>query len=75
VLLDGTPCGPTGASSAFNLRQQPLTIPAPNPARFDSVGEVVLALLRCHREKDGGIPLHILASALRTSDVVFVVFA
>jgi hypothetical protein len=39
------------------LRQQPLTIPAPNPARIDSVGEVVLALLRCHREKGGGIML------------------
>lgn len=26
VLLDGRPCGPTGASPGFSLRQQPLTM-------------------------------------------------
>jgi hypothetical protein len=26
VLLDGTPCGPTGASPGFNLRQHPFTM-------------------------------------------------
>src|SRR5271166_1785192 len=26
VLLDGRPCGPTGASPGFNFRQQPLTM-------------------------------------------------
>ena len=73
-VRDAEVCVSPHRSMHRRARRMYLRIPAPNPARIRRLGEVVLALLRCHREKGGGILLHVLTSALRTFDAVFVVF-